>query len=79
MHTLYSLLMRLVQTVLPLAGNFNKKLQKSITGRKDTIKILNAELITGKKTLWMHAASLGEYEQGVPILKALTEHYPDHH
>ncbi len=78
MHTLYSLLMRLVQAVLPLAGNFNKKLQKSITGRKDTIKILNAELITGKKTLWMHAASLGEYEQGVPILKALTEHYPDH-
>ena len=48
-------------------------------GRREfTIKILNAELITGKKTLWMHAASLGEYEQGVPILKALTEHYPDH-
>ncbi len=78
MHTLYSLLMRLVQTVLPLAGIFNKKLQKSIQGRRDTIKTLNAALIDDKKTLWMHAASLGEYEQGVPILKALTAQYPDY-
>lgn len=78
MHKLYSLLIRLIQALIPVAGFFNAKLKKSIVGRKHTLKILKREIIAGKPTIWMHAASLGEYEQGVPVLEELKKKYPEH-
>jgi len=41
-------------------------------------KQLKLGLDPAKKTLWLHAASLGEYEQGVPVLEALRASYPHH-
>ena len=70
--------MMLVQALIPVAGIFNAKLKKSIVGRKHTLKILKQELIAGKPTIWIHAASLGEYEQGVPVMEALNKMYPSH-
>ena len=70
--------MMLVQALIPVAGLFNAKLKKSIVGRKHTLKILRQELIVGKPTIWIHAASLGEYEQGVPVMEALNKMYPSH-
>ncbi|WP_035334682.1 glycosyltransferase N-terminal domain-containing protein [Dokdonia sp. PRO95] len=78
MHKLYSLLITLIQALIPVAGFFNAKLKKSIVGRKHTLKILKKELIAGKPTIWIHAASLGEYEQGVPVLEELKKKYPEH-
>ena len=70
--------MMLVQALIPVAGIFNAKLKKSIVGRKHTLEILKQELIAGKPTIWIHAASLGEYEQGVPVMEALNKMYPSH-
>jgi len=78
MHRLYSLLIMLVEALIPVAGIFNAKLKKSIIGRKHTFKVLKNELITARPTIWIHAASLGEYEQGVPVLEALKKLYPTH-
>ncbi len=78
MHKLYSLLITLIQALIPVAGFFNAKLKKSIVGRKHTLKILKKELIPCKPTIWVHAASLGEYEQGVPVLEELKKKYPEH-
>ena len=39
---------------------------------------LRASLNEGQPTLWFHAASLGEYEQGLPVMEAIQKRYPEY-
>ncbi len=59
-------------------GWWTPKLKLFVNGRKDSFKILKAEIIAEDRILWFHCASLGEYEQGVPVMEALKKKYPDH-
>ena len=54
---------------------FNSKIKLGVNGRKNTFKVLNKHLTGKDKTLWFHCASLGEYEQGLPVFKALRNQY----
>lgn len=47
-----------------------------IRGRKTVLKTLSQQFSSTDKVIWMHAASLGEYEQGLPVLKKIKTHYP---
>lgn len=47
-------------------------------GRKDVFKTLESSLNPDDKTIWFHCASLGEFEQGVPLMEALKVKYPEH-
>lgn len=47
-------------------------------GRKDTFKIIEQCIKTNGRILWFHCASLGEYEQGLPVMKSLKSTFPDH-
>ncbi len=47
-------------------------------GRKETISRLRSNLSPEDKVIWFHAASLGEYEQGLPVMEALKQNYPSH-
>ncbi len=60
-----------------IAGN--KKARKWIEGRKEIFRILEEKKIEfqDKKVIWMHCASLGEFEQGRPVLEILREKHPD--
>lgn len=78
MHTWYSLLMKLVEALLPVIALYSPKLKKSVQGRRETFDILTKKLTPGQPTIWMHTASLGEYEQGVPVIEALKNHFPEH-
>lgn len=78
MHTVYNSLINLSGVVLKTAGLFSKKLKKFTDGRKDLFEILCSKIDKKRKTIWIHAASLGEFEMGVPVLKVLKELYPDH-
>lgn len=78
MYLLYNLLITLGQGILPIAALFSPKLKRFVTGRKEVFKTLSLELNPTKKTIWMHAASLGEYEQGVPVLEEIRHYYPEH-
>ena len=40
--------------------------------------ILGSTLDPTRKSIWFHCASLGEFEQGVPIIKAVKKKFPDH-
>jgi len=61
-----------------IASLWNKKAKLWINGRKDLFKILRSTYkVTYQKKVWMHCASLGEFEQGRPVLKKLKEDYPD--
>lgn len=62
-----------------LAATFNPKAAKWIKGRQHLFKHLEAAMLKrGERPLvWIHAASLGEFEQGRPIIEALKREYPD--
>lgn len=71
---LYSLAIRAYYLLIKFASLFNSKASAWIHGRK-----LSIEYNSSKKTVWFHCASLGEYEQGRSVLRALKLQYPDYH
>ncbi len=64
--------------VLQFIALFNPKINLFVRGRKRTKEILNSKSTDDKKVIWMHVASLGEYEQGLPILEKLRTNCPSH-
>ncbi len=61
-----------------MASLFNKKAKKWVTGRKNIFKHLENAISTGEKIIWVHCASLGEFEQGRPVIERLKTKYPEH-
>ena len=57
---------------------FNDKIKRGLEGRKQSLEIVKSKIKNEDNVLWMHAASLGEYEQGLPVLEKLKEKYPNH-
>ena len=57
---------------------FNDKIKSGLEGRKKSLEIVKSKIKNEDSVLWMHAASLGEYEQGLPVLEKLKEKYPNH-
>ena len=64
--------------VLKVIALFNQKIKLGVKGRANTFDILKNEIKKSDKTLWFHCASLGEYEQGLPIFDILRKDYPKH-
>ena len=75
---LYSIGIHISRLILKLVGFFNPKIKQGVDGRKQTFAILKQALNSEDKTLWFHCASLGEYEQGLPLFKQLKKSYPTH-
>jgi len=57
---------------------FDEKLKLGTSGRKETFDILESNFHANDRVIWMHVASLGEFEQGRPVLQQLKSTYPDH-
>ncbi|MDO1502502.1 glycosyltransferase N-terminal domain-containing protein [Winogradskyella maritima] len=77
MKTLYSIAISVVSLLLHMAGLYNPKLKKGIVGRRETFEKLRSAIQPKDAVLWFHCASLGEYEQGLPVFEALKEKYPN--
>ncbi|MFC4685743.1 3-deoxy-D-manno-octulosonic acid transferase [Epilithonimonas pallida] len=77
MKSLYNLFVHLMIFGMKVFSLFDSKTKKGVRGRKESLKIVR-DNIHGQKVLWMHAASLGEYEQGLPVLEKLKEQFPEH-
>mgnify|MGYP000497976246 FL=1 len=75
---IYNFLVLLVGNILKVVALFQPKIQLFVSGRKNTFPELEAKLSPDKKNIWMHVASLGEFEQGLPILERLRKQFPDH-
>jgi 3-deoxy-D-manno-octulosonic-acid transferase len=74
----YNIIVGFAAITVRLIGGFHKKIQKGQKGRSESYQILAQELKQTDKVIWMHCASLGEYEQGLPVFEALKKHYKDH-
>ena len=69
---LYSFIIRLVQFLYRTAALFHNKARQFVTGRKGLLdKLKNAIGENTQPLVWIHCASLGEFEQGRPIIEAL--------
>jgi 3-deoxy-D-manno-octulosonic-acid transferase len=75
---LYSLIVSLSWTVLQVVALFHPKIALFVKGRRNTALRLQEAIADGDKVIWIHAASLGEYEQGLPIMTKLRDSHPNH-
>ena len=78
LNLLYSLGIYIISLLLKIIAVFNNKIKLGAKGRNETFRKLEKSLLETEKTLWFHCASLGEYEQGLPIFEALRKDYPEH-
>ncbi len=78
MGVLYNIFIKLFTRILPAIGLLSPKLKLFVNGRKLTFQVLNKKILAEDRVLWFHCASLGEYEQGVPVMEALKKKYPDY-
>src|SRR5690349_9877017 len=62
-----------------VAGIFQPKAKAFVTGRKGVLKNISESLASNTSpVIWVHCASLGEFEQGRPIIEAIKNEFPDH-
>lgn len=72
----YNLFLPFYYYLLWLAAFFHPKAKKWIQGQKAIWPYLKDNLQATEKRIWVHVASLGEFEQGRPIIEALKKQYP---
>ncbi|MEC4050362.1 glycosyltransferase N-terminal domain-containing protein [Flavobacterium sp. SUN046] len=75
---LYQLVVLLAAQLLKVVALFSPKIKLFVEGRKEVFPILNSKIAPTDKTIWFHAASLGEYEQGLPVIEQIKQKYPSH-
>ncbi|MDP3352826.1 MAG: glycosyltransferase N-terminal domain-containing protein, partial [Flavobacteriaceae bacterium] len=78
MSILYNLLITLVSVLIKLMTPFNGKLKLFVDGRNRTFLILKEKIRPDDKVIWFHCASLGEFEQGRPVIEKIKQLYPIH-
>ncbi|WP_170293883.1 3-deoxy-D-manno-octulosonic acid transferase [Kordia antarctica] len=78
MYFIYNILVYIAGFFLKIVALFNKKLGLFVHGRKTVFDILSNQIKKEDTVIWFHTASLGEYEQGLPVLEALKKKYPTH-
>ncbi len=75
---LYNLILLFASQVLQLLALFNPKMKLFVDGRKGVFERIREKINPSDKTIWFHAASLGEYEQGLPVIEQIKIKYPEH-
>lgn len=75
---LYNLAIHIAGFFLRIIALFSPKIKLFIEGRKNVFTILENKIKAYDKTIWFHSASLGEYEQGLPVIEKIKEKYPSH-
>lgn len=74
----YNIIVFIAGYLLKVVSVFSPKIKLFVAGRKEVFTILGQKIKPSDKTIWFHAASLGEYEQGLPVIEKIKEKYPSH-
>ena len=64
--------------ILKLLALFSPKMKLFVDGRKAVFQTLKDKIQLEDKVFWFHAASLGEYEQGLPVIEKVKTQFPHH-
>lgn len=75
---IYNIVIYFVLWGIAIASLFNEKVRKMWRGEREAFKILKQEVDPNAKYIWFHAASLGEFEQGRPLMERIRKDYPQY-
>lgn len=78
MMFIYKLVIRLYVFAIRMASLFHGKAGLWIRGRRDVFSRVRKAIIPGKPVIWVHCASLGEFEQGRPVIEEIRKRKPGH-
>lgn len=73
---MYSFALYLYALAVILVSPFHKKARLMVKGQWNTFRILRKQIRRGERYVWFHAASLGEFEQGRPLMERLRREHP---
>ena len=74
---MYQLCIYLYLFGVAIYSRFNEKVRKMWRGERDTFRILREKVDPNARYVWFHAASLGEFEQGRPLMEQIKREHPD--
>ena len=75
---IYNIVIYFVLWGIAIASLFNEKVRKMWRGEREAFKILKQKVDPTAKYIWFHAASLGEFEQGRPLMERIRKEYPQY-
>ena len=74
---MYNLIIYLYLLGVAIYSRFNEKVRKMWRGERDAFRILREQVEPDARYVWFHAASLGEFEQGRPLMEQLKRNHPE--
>ena len=75
---MYNLIIYIYQFGVIIASLFNEKVRKMCRGEREAVRILKEKVDPNARYVWFHAASLGEFEQGRPLMEQLRQEHPEY-
>lgn len=75
---IYNIVIYFILWGIAIASLFNEKVRKMWRGEREAFKILKQKVDPNAKYIWFHAASLGEFEQGRPLMERIRKEYPQY-
>ena len=75
---IYNLGIHIYQLGIRLAGLFSDKPAKMVKGHREAYDLLKNKIDRNARYIWFHAASLGEFEQGRPLIERIRKEYPQY-
>ena len=75
---IYNLIIYLYLLGVAVYSRFNEKVRKMWRGEREAFRILREKVDPNAKYVWFHAASLGEFEQGRPLMEQLRREHPEY-
>lgn len=75
---MYNILIYLYLAGVAIYSLFDEKVRKMWRGERAAFDVLRQSVIPGADYIWFHAASLGEFEQGRPLMEALRRDHPEY-
>lgn len=75
---IYNLIVLIASQFLKILAVFSSKIKLFVDGRRNVFEQLENRIAKTDKSIWFHAASLGEFEQGLPVMEKIKEKFPSH-
>ena len=75
---IYNLIIYVYLLGVAIYSRFNEKVRKMWRGEREAVRILKEKVDPEAKYVWFHAASLGEFEQGRPLMEQLRKDHPEY-
>lgn len=75
---MYNIIIYIIQIGIAIASLFSEKVRKMWRGERDSFRVLRENIEPDARYIWFHAASLGEFEQGRPLMEEVRRSHPEY-